>query len=280
MVFMQKEVNLHTHTLFSHHGKGMPCDYLTQAKKTGNIKVLGFSEHSPVIAPTFPQERMMLSELDDYTRSVRALKDESVTVLLGFECDWRSDFVSFYKDELLSRCGADYLLGSVHYLKAKDDGTYKYVGKPLNRGLFSLKEYVDDYMAMLSSGLFLYGCHPDLFASSFPDWNEDTLLASKDIITCAKDNDIPLEINANGLCKPRLVLDDGSERFRYPIEQFWAMARDEGVKIVTASDAHKSERVDCFMLVEDFVSPLGVEWAEYEIDTESRHVAVIPSSGV
>ncbi len=280
MHFTQNVVNLHTHTLFSHHGKGMPCDYLTQAKKTGNIKVLGFSEHTPITDPTFPQERMMLSELDDYTNSVRALNDESVTVLLGFECDWREDFVSFYKDELLSRYGADYLLGSVHYLKAKDDGTYKYVGKPSNRGLFSLREYVDDYTAMLSSGLFLYGCHPDLFASSFPVWDEDAILASKDIIACAKDNDIPLEINANGLCKPRLILDDGSERFRYPIEQFWTMAKDEGVKIVTSSDAHKSERVDCFSLSQDFASPLGVEWAEYDIDIESRHIAIIPSQEV
>lgn len=54
MHYSQKEVNLHTHTLFSRHGKGMPCDYLREAKKKGNIKVLGFSEHTPLSAPLFP----------------------------------------------------------------------------------------------------------------------------------------------------------------------------------------------------------------------------------
>lgn len=96
----------------------------------------------------------------------------------------------------------------------------------------------------------------------------------------AKDNDIALEINANGLSKPRLVLDDGSERFRYPVEQFWAMARDEGVKIVTSSDAHKSERVDSFSLSEDFASPLGIEWAEYDVDASSGSIHILPSSVV
>lgn len=55
-------------------------------------------------------------ELDDYSKSVRALRDVEVTVLFGFECDWRADFVSLYRDELLSYYGADYLLGSVHYI--------------------------------------------------------------------------------------------------------------------------------------------------------------------
>ncbi len=276
MRFKQKEVNLHTHTLFSHHGSGMPEDYVRAASDAGNIKVLGFSEHAPVADSTFPKERMQMNELDDYVNSVRAQKDDTITILLGFECDWREDFASFYSDELLSHYGADYLLGSLHYLFTKDDGTLQYVGKPENRGLFSLIEYVEGYTAMLASGLFLYGCHPDLFASSFPVWDENTISASKDIIAAAKEYDMPLEINGNGFYKKKIVLDDGSERFPYPIEQFWTMARDEGVKIVTSSDAHKSRRVDSFALSEEFASPLGIEWAEYEIDSERGKIEIVP----
>lgn len=275
MHYTQKEVNLHTHTVFSHHGKGMPADYLRAAKADGLIRLLGFSEHVPVADPLFPQERLQVDELEVYSRSVRDLHDDSVSVLLGFECDWRPDFASFYKDELIGKWGADYLLGSVHYLPSLIDGTLLFVGKSANEGLISLREYVDAYTSMLSSGLFLYGCHPDLFAAVFHEWNEDTKSASKDIIASALDNNMPLEINGNGLIKRNIVLPDGSERHPYPWEEFWRLAVESGVKIVTSSDAHKPEYVSGYGRAEEFASPLGVKWAEYDVDITHRKVSIV-----
>lgn len=274
MHFEQKEVNLHTHTLFSHHGKGMPSDYLSSAKESGNINLLGFSEHTPLPDPTFPPERLQKDEIDQYIESVRGLCDDAVTVLLGFECDWRADFVSYYEDELMEKCGADYLLGSVHYLPSLLDGTLLFVGKSDNAGLVSLSEYVDAYTSMLSSGLFLYGCHPDLFAAVFHEWNEDVRSASEDIIACALDCGVPLEINGNGLMKRNIILPDGSERHPYPWDEFWRLAIERGVKIVTSSDAHKPEWVSGFARAEEFASPLGVKWAGYDMDAKTRKVRI------
>ncbi len=268
-MYTQREVNLHTHTLFSHHGKGMPVDYLRAAEKSGNIRVLGFSEHVPVADMRYSQERLSSEELPLYTKSVRELESDRITVLLGMECDWEQRFASYYRDVILGEYGCDYILGSVHYLP-DSNGDMKYVGKPSNRGLVSLSSYVSLYTEMLSSGLFLYGCHPDLFASIFPEWNAETKAASKDIIRAAKDNGIPLEINGNGFRKKKMVLPDGRERFLYPIREFWEMARDEGVRIVTASDAHKSEWVDGWSLAEGFASPLGIRWALYELESGGR----------
>lgn len=274
MRYTQREVNLHTHTKLCGHGKGMPVDYLRSAEEGGAIRVLGFSEHVPLSELCYPQERLSFEDLPLYIKSVRELKSDRIRVLLGMECDWERKFASYYRNEVLGEWGCDYIIGSVHYLP-DSDGTMKYVGKPGNRGLFSLSSYVSLYTDMLSSGLFLYGCHPDLFFSVFPEWNEETKATSKDIIAAAKDNGMPLEINGNGFRKKKMVLPDGSERFLYPVREFWEMARDEGIKIVTASDAHRSDWVDEWSLAEDFASPLGIRWAEYELCGDGKIAIVL-----
>lgn len=275
MRYTQREVNLHTHTKLCRHGKGMPADYLKSAEEGGNIRVLGFSEHVPLPDPRYPEERLSFDELPLYVSSVRELESDTIRVLLGMECDWESAFASFYRDKVLGEWGCDYIIGSVHYLP-DSDGIMKYVGKPGNRGLFSLSSYVSLYTDMLSSGLFLYGCHPDLFFSVFPEWNAETKAASKDIIAAAKENGMPLEINGNGFRKKKMVLPDGTERFLYPVREFWERARDEGIKIVTASDAHRSDWVDGWREAEDFASPLGISWAEYELVGDEKIAIVHP----
>ncbi len=273
MRYTQKEVNLHTHTVFSRHGKGMPSDYLKEAEKGGDIKVLGFSEHVPLSGTLLPQERLQMEEAPLYIRSVRELGGGSITVLLGMECDFIPDLIPYFEDVLLGEWGCDYLLGSVHYLP-DGDGVMKYVGKPSNTGL-SLTQYVSLYTGMLSSGLFLYGCHPDLFASVFPEWNEETRAASRDIIACARECGMPLEINGNGFRKGMRILSNGDVRLLYPIAPFWEMARDEGVRIVTASDAHRPGWVDIWKEAEEFASPLGIRWAEYELDSEGKKIRIV-----
>lgn len=270
MVYSQKDVNLHTHTLFSHHGSGMPLDYVEKAKDAG-LKVLGFSEHLP-LPYYFPFERMEKNEVGEYVESVRAIKDKKVLVLLGGECDWDKGLYSYYKDEFLSRLGFDYLIGSVHYVKGKG-GSLEYAGSKDAKD-FDLKSYVDMYCSLLSSHLFLYGCHPDLFVSSFSSWNKDLEAASRDIIACAKENNMPLEINGNGFCKPP-VIRDGKEEYLYPKKEFWMMAKDEGIKTVTASDAHMPNRVYGYDKALLFASSLSITFSEYEIDEEKRTVKII-----
>lgn len=271
MLYSQKQVNLHTHTLFSHHGSGMPKDYLEKAKDGGNIRVLGFSEHGP-LNYSFPYARMDGEEASLYVKSVRDLCDDKIVTLLGFECDWRDDLYSFYEDEYLSRYKSDYLLGSVHYLK-NSEGDLIYIGNVNNKD-FLLSDYVDLYCSMLSSRLFLYGCHPDLFVSSFTSWTEDLAWASKDIISCAKEYDIPLEINGNGMGKKKVVRD-GVKEYIYPKREFWALAKESGVKIVCSSDAHTTSHLDSYIRCENFATELGIEFSSYFIDEKKREVKII-----
>ncbi len=273
MFFSQREVNLHTHTVFSHHGVGMPSDYVREAEKKGNIRVLGFSEHSPSLRHDFPGERMDMEELAVYRESVRSFSSGDILVLLGAECDWDSGMAGFFRDELLERQGFDYLLGSVHFLKA-EDGTEGFVGGKSSRR-YRLSDYVESYTEMLSSGLFLYGCHPDIIFASFPLWNEETKAAAKDIIACAVETGMPLEINGKGLRKGKIRRENGAERYLYPVAEFWQMARDAGIKVVTGSDAHKPEYVDSWARLEPYVSSLSISPAGYEIDPLTRSIRIV-----
>ena len=134
-------------------------------------------------------------------------------------------------------------------------------------------EYVDLYTEALRSGMFLFGCHPDLFLSGHRAWDTDAISASRDIIQCALECDIPLEINDNGLRKKLIETPDGI-RHPYPVEEFWEMARDMGVKIVINSDAHRPQDVSAHLRNSvGFVEKLGIRLAGWEID--GNHISCV-----
>lgn len=273
MIYKQSEVNFHTHTFYSHHGSGTVKEYVEKAKEIKRLKVLGFSEHTILPFPFIPSERMSRKENEEYIKEVREYEiDKDILVLLGGECDWRADLYSFYKDELLSKYGFDYLLGSIHYLKSTTSGELFYLGER-EKGRPSLREYVDSYTSMLSSSLFLYGCHPDLYMATRDEWGRDEEEAAKDIISCAKENNIALEINANGLLKKQIERKNGIFTAPYPVEEFWYLAKDSGIKIVSGSDAHSVKNLDNYDKVLDFVSPFSLAFSSFSI--EGRRIEII-----
>ncbi len=236
MIYTQEQVNLHSHTIYSGHGEGYPADYV---KIAAPLKVIGFSEHSPQPGNDFPPSWLSYCNLEPYTALVRheQLQNDKrdVKVLLGLECEWKDNLKNFFVEELLGKYNFDYLISGIHFYYYPD-GTKKYIGK-IEDFRPCLKWYVDVYTKALSSGLFLFGCHPDLFARGIYKWDKEAESASRDIIQCAIDLDIPLEMNDYGLRKKRIMTAEG-ERQPYTVIQFWQMAKDMGVKICTNTDAH------------------------------------------
>ena len=123
---------------------------------------------------------------------------------------------------------------------------------------------------MLSSGLFLYGCHPDLYMSDYRLWDNNAKAAAKDIADCALDCNIPLEMNDCGIRKGIIDTEQG-KRYRYTNKEFWLMMKDMGVRIVTGSDAHMPQDVQGYD-TDGFSSAtfkmaheIGVEFAAWEI---------------
>ena len=272
MRFLQNEVNLHTHSYYCRHGEGEIKDYVSVARKKGLLKVLGFSEHAPLPdKKLYYGTRMEYSDLDRYERDVRLSDEEGgIKVLLGAECDWIKDEVGFYRDELLGERGYSYLLGSVHSMVSPETGLDTYISRIGVSFRSILPGYVKLYTEMLSSGIFLYGCHPDLYMSDYRLWDNNAKAAAKDIAQCAVDCDIPLEMNDCGIRKGMIETEEG-KKYRYTNKEFWIMMKDMGVKIVTGSDAHMPEDVQGYN-TDGFSSAtfkmaheIGVEFAAWEI---------------
>lgn len=237
MIFKANEINLHSHTCYCHHAKGTAADYVQAAREGGHLKAMGISEHAPLKGQMGNNERMDFCDLEAYTSDVRKLKEEThdIRILLGSECEGQADQLSFYEEELLGRLGYDYLCMGIHFVE--DDTGRHYIGRYTGMARM-IRKYVDTYCRCLDSGLFLFGCHPDLFAPGFPQWNADAKAASLDIIQCALDLDIPLEYNGYGFRKPLI-----NGRRPYTVDEFWDVANAMGVKICTNSDAHNPKDI-------------------------------------
>ncbi len=272
MIFSQKEVNLHTHSFYCRHGSGTIAEYVAQAEKD-NLKVLGFSEHCPLPDREFCKgERMDYPELPLYERDVnQAKKEANIHVLLGAECDWVPGEESLYKDELLGRRNYDYIICSIHNMKDPNTGKDTYLGRITDLNTKLLSEYVNLYTAGLASGMFLFGCHPDLVFAGYKKWDNNAKAAAKDIISCAKQYNVPLEINDYGLRKPFIQTEEGM-RPAYPLKHFWEMVVSEGgIRVVCNSDAHRAVDVDAHTInATAFAKELGIEFASYSLGKDGK----------
>ncbi|MBO4409344.1 MAG: PHP domain-containing protein [Spirochaetales bacterium] len=239
--FKSEKINLHTHTCFCDHATGTVTDYVRSAMEAG-LEVLGFTEHAPVAGDPISCN-MFVRDLPAYVKAVNeAKKDFPIHIFLAGECDFEPILANYYRDELLGRYAFDYLTCSVHLYFDHDARRMCFASQSKDFTRY-LRDYVARYCCALESGLFLFGCHADLFRASYLPWNEDAKAASRDIIQCAAEKGVPLEINARGLERDKVQTPDGL-RYRYSTDEFFAMAAENGVKIILSSDAHDPAKVN------------------------------------
>lgn len=274
MLYTPDKVNLHTHSFYCKHGTGTIAEYVEQAKAEG-LTLLGFSEHCPLPDREYQKgNRMDYPDLPFYEADIKAeqLKAENkdIKILIGAECDWLPDEKGFY-EELLQKRNYDYLCCSVHHMFDPVKGKENFLGAFTTLTLGHLKEYVKLYTDALRSGIFTFGCHPDIFLAGYRRWDRDAISASTDILQCAKQCGITLEINDNGLRKRPITAEDGTIRQPYPVKEFWLLAKEIGTKIVTNSDAHRpidvaAHKRNAFA----FAEQNDITLSGWELDTESK----------
>ena len=272
MIYTPDKVNLHTHSFYCRHGKGTIAEYVEFAKREG-LGLLGFSEHCPLPDREYQKgNRMDFEELPLYEADIRSeqLRNPDIKILIGAECDWLPDELGFYKDGLLGERGYDYISCSVHDM-TDSAGEEHYLGHFTSMDVPTLLRYVRIYTDALRTGIFTFGCHPDLFMAGYRRWDADVIAASKDIIQCAIDCNIPLEFNDLGLRKKPIVADDGTVRAPYPVLEFWELARDLGATAITNSDAHKPADVAAHkrstML---WAKEIGLKLSGWELDQSGK----------
>ena len=231
--------NFHTHTYLCKHAEGTPLDYVRQAASDG-CSALGFSDHCP-----YPHDdmwlycRMAAADIPLYKRLVEdAKKEADFPVYFGFECEWSPQHRSWFKDELIGRYGADYLVFGSHWFPLH--GGLEYIATVTERRL--LHTYIDFTIEGMKSGLYAFLAHPDLFLSSIRSIDADCLACIDALIDAANDLGMPLEINGYGLIKSKVRRDYGAD-YQYPVAAFWKRAAQKNARIICNADAHQIEQV-------------------------------------
>lgn len=225
--------NFHTHTFRCKHAEGDVADYIKMARLK-NITELGFSDHTPLPDGWWPEVRMGLDELDGYVEAVRKGKEENpmVRVLLGLECDYSPEYVSFFR-EIKEKYSMDYLIGSIHAFPF--DGQMVGCFQDQVFDAKRMKAYADAYVEAMESGVFTFMAHPDLFLLSAKGWDQEAAAVSIYMLQAASALNMPLEINCSGI---RKSFDMGKMEIAYPKREFWELAARFGVKGIVNSDAH------------------------------------------
>lgn len=262
MLEVKRLKNYHTHTFRCNHAEGDAVDYARAAKEKG-LTVLGITDHTALPDNRWLGMRMSITELPNYVRAIELAQEKypDLTILKGMECEWSKDYHQFYENDLLGEYGFDYLILGCHFF------TYNGSCLSSHSGIYNakrLKAYTDFLIKSMESGLFAFVAHPDLFGLSYLEWDENTISASKDILTAAEALKLPLEINGYGLMKKTVETPQGS-RPAYPWLKFWELAPDYNVTVVVNSDAHDPEYVDLGLQEGlEIVNKLGLELADLD----------------
>lgn len=232
--------NYHTHTHRCKHAVGDVFDYC-QAAVERDLTVLGISDHAALPDNRWSHVRMDFQELPNYCTVIDEAKSRypELTLLKGMECEFATEYASFYRDKLLGELEFDYLIGAVHFFPLQGEWVGAYGGADSIAGL---KGYTEYFIESMQSGLFEFMAHPDLFGNCYLTWDANTISAARDILAAAAALNMPLEINGYGLRKPQIETPEGKRRM-YPWLPFWELASDYDVSVIVNSDAHRPQDV-------------------------------------
>ena len=233
--------DFHTHSVFCDGNNTL--EEMTLAAIAKGLSAIGFSGHSYThfdLECGIPKEREA-----EYFEEGRRLKEkykDKITVLCGIERD-------FYADNEYPR--ADYVIGSVHYLKMGED-EYFPIDLDKETQLRGVKKYFGgDYYAFCKEyfstvakvcevhrcdivGHFdlvkLYNEKGELFDESHPDY----ISAGKEAIKRLVKSDVLFEINSGGVCK-------GKRTEPYPSKVFLKEIAKLGGKVIVNGDSHSKD---------------------------------------
>ena len=251
------KTNYHTHNYRCNHAIGNVEDYIKMAIDEGYDEI-GISDHLPHPNKDIDNEhRMKYEDLKEYFEEIDKAQEkykDKISIKRGIECEYFEDYHWLY-EELKDKYKVDYLLLGVHFFPYK--GQFEYIGT-IDTNAEILEAYTNYVIKSMESGYFAYIAHPDLFGLTYVNWDENSIKQSKRILEAAERLDMPIEININGFNRGRTKYNLG-ERYFYPIEDFWKLAKDYNVKIIIGVDAHSPEDLKNRYKGEEFAKKLGLK---------------------
>lgn len=261
-----QQFNLHTHSIFS-DGKSSPEEVVLEAINQG-LKVLGFSDHSPV--PFENSFAIKNDNVQNYISTIKSLKEkykDQIDIYCSMEMDFIPGIVKDFK-KTQKELGLDYMIGSVHLVgndvdrlwfidgskvETYDEGLFNYYGGDIKKGV---KTFFYQYNEMIETEEFDIVGHFDKIKMHNRDryfleedkWYRDLLMET---LTLIKEKSLIVEINTRGIYKKR------SSDF-YPSTWILPIMREMNVPVVISSDAHHpSELTLCFKEAEEALKAVG-----------------------
>ena len=258
--------NLHTHSYFS-DGKSTPEEVVLEAIKQG-MKVLGFSDHSPV--PFENSFAIKNDEVQNYISTIKSLKEkyqDQIDIYCSMEMDFIPGIVKDFK-KTKEELSLDYMIGSIHLVgndinklwfidgskvETYDEGLFNYYNGDIKKGV---KTFFHQYNEMIETEEFDIVGHfdkikmhnRDRYFTENEKWYRDLLMET---LTLIKEKSLIVEVNTRGIYKKR------SEDF-YPSTWILPIMCEMNIPVVISSDSHKSEELTlCFKEAEDALKTAG-----------------------
>ena len=241
--------NFHTHTnRCGHSAPNKDVDYVEAAIKK-SMTAIGFTEHVPSTKFDYDEidERMSLSDLDEYVKSIRKLdrEFEEIKVYSGFEAEY-SEALKLHLINL--RKQVDYMILGQHEVVLEGQKI-----DPYNNPDYPIL-YAKSVLDALDSGIFDIIAHPDYFMR-YRDTMEDAKNYHRFMRNAEKAADligrkceelkIPVEINLGGI-ERRIPVPyrDGEHEYVHPT--FYNELLKYDVRFIYGADAHSPKSIRNF----------------------------------
>ena len=191
-------------------------------------------------------------QFKDYCDTVRLLQKkyaDRIEIHLGVELEYYPAFFFTLLPELQD-AGIEYMLLGQHFIGNEINEHYS--GNPTGDPVI-LKQYCEQSMDAMQTGLFTYFAHPDLIHFK----GDETFYRQQMRRLCqeAKSCGMPLELNMLGKWSGR----------HYPNPVFWELAAEEGCDVILGCDAHAPEhmlKVETEQQLTDLAHHLGLHLLE------------------
>lgn len=241
------KTNYHTHTYLCKHAIGTPTDYVLKAIEL-EYNEIAITDHGPLteeILSNFYTRRMNFDEF--YNNYLPVLEDaknkcsDKIKIITGLEIEFFENMKDKYKEFLEY---VDMLIIGQHYIY--HNGKYKSVYALLTDD--EIKTYGEMVTQAMETGLFKIIAHPDIFAFR-KKWNSTCDEVAKKIILSAKQNNVYIEFNANGIRNSisknkQWVTDTGEVNYDYPRLEFFKLVKEANVPVIINDDAHEPNHIN------------------------------------
>lgn len=226
----------HSHTERCGHAYGSDEQFVQYAIAQG-VKILCFTDHTPIPNVSQPGTRMDTSELDNYVSSIEILREkykDKIEIHIGLEVE-NFPTNNAYLWEFLHNKGIEHVIIGQHVVMI-DNNVVWLSNKDLNKQLI-IDTYVDSITNAIETGLSKYIAHPDMLIACLGEYSPAVEKAMRTIVECAIKYDAYVEFNIHGIYNHNL------KEFGYPNIYFWKMVKKDypEAKIVIGLDIHRLE---------------------------------------